>query len=450
MGKSNAGQLKQSEELLCPHLPGDEHTSRVDWSTERFGSLLQSTTVEHRDPGTIAPPEYVKLSDFPTRPEMPVAKARVHRLHNHSFGEADLDSTVECVGPAQTLTFGRGRLGRHVDQSAWNIDYICISGAPNPQMDFVRAWMDVTQASAIRHPNLLSTLRIRHARLLEVTCAYTAGLSLDKVLSTMRLSPSVSMRIIRDVLNGLAALHAAADPTGAPRLHGDIRPANIIVGSDGISRLFGYGLSRLFDAPILVTQRIETAAYQSPEVLGQLELTPASDLFSVSAIMWECLTGQALFAGDTVEATEESVRSVEAPRIDQLIANVPRALTDTCAQLLAKEAGLRLPSAATALAALEGIVESHALVASHADVAKEVFLSEPLKYRNAAKTPWHDRSITTAPTDNYDHVRMADRSTVAKEPRRALLRSSAAHLQAVFFGGLLLVLMSIIGLLAAR
>lgn len=118
--------------------------------------------------------------------------------------------------------------------------------------------------------------------------------SLNEVVLTrgpihLRLKPGVAIPIIRDCLAALAALHRENI------VHGDIKPANIMIKRTGNAKIVDIGSA--FEASKPPAIRLFTPAYASPEALEGKELTPCSDLASLGYVLIEMLSGRPLFTG---------------------------------------------------------------------------------------------------------------------------------------------------------
>src|SRR3954454_19990565 len=102
-----------------------------------------------------------------------------------------------------------------------------------------------------------------------------------------RLDPARSLDIVGQT--GLA-LQAAHD---AGVVHRDVKPGNLLVRPDGVVKVTDFGIARATDAaPLTQTGLlIGTAAYLSPEQAGGKPATPASDIYSLGVVAYECLTG---------------------------------------------------------------------------------------------------------------------------------------------------------------
>jgi serine/threonine-protein kinase len=145
-------------------------------------------------------------------------------------------------------------------------------------------------------------------------------------------------------------------------IHRDLKPENLFV----TTRDDGQDLCKLLDFGVVKSARdnstrpgaiIGTTRYLAPEQLGQdLPLTPRSDLFSLGVILYECLTGQSPFDGDTVERVLFKIMTERETPIRQLRPEVPETLAALVHGALAKAPEARPPSALSFAKALSSFV----------------------------------------------------------------------------------------------
>jgi serine/threonine-protein kinase len=173
-----------------------------------------------------------------------------------------------------------------------------------------------------------------------------------------RLTPARTMRIVRDTAAGLAAAHAAGV------VHRDVKPSNLLVGPDGSVTItdFGIAWSRSSD-PLTGTGNVMgTAQYLSPEQARGTTAGPASDVYALGLVAYECLAGRRPFDG----ASAVQVALMHASRTPApLPADVPEKVRELVARMLAKDPEKRSPDGAALLSAVDELLRgSTALAAS--------------------------------------------------------------------------------------
>ncbi len=154
---------------------------------------------------------------------------------------------------------------------------------------------------------------------------------------------------VRDLVSQAAAGLAQAHAVGI--VHRDIKPANVLVTPDGQVKITDFGIARAADGVALTStgEVIGTPHYLSPEQAEGRPATPASDVYALGVLLFECLTGSRPFAGDTPVTT--ALAHVRDPMPD-LPADIPQDLARVTRRALAKDPAERYPDAAALGAAL--------------------------------------------------------------------------------------------------
>ncbi|WP_169983989.1 serine/threonine-protein kinase [Microbispora sp. H10836] len=109
------------------------------------------------------------------------------------------------------------------------------------------------------------------------------------------LGPDVTLDIVQQTARGLYAAHRAGV------IHRDVKPGNLLVTEDGQVKITDFGIARALEAaPLTATGLIlGTAQYVSPEQASGTTLTPASDIYSLGVVAYECLAGRPPFTAET-------------------------------------------------------------------------------------------------------------------------------------------------------
>lgn len=215
--------------------------------------------------------------------------------------------------------------------------------------------------SRIDHPNVISAMDYGT---LEDGTAFLAvqlvrGPSLSKVLETEgRLHWTRATELASQIADALSAAHAHGI------VHRDLKPDNVLLQAldDGgeLVKILDFGVAKVARESRLpeqgrsdrhITQLgliIGTPGYMAPEQAVGSAADHRSDLYALGVILWECITGQALWAGDDLQALVEKQLAQTAPLLVELIDDpaMPEALTLLVAKLLARRADDR-PNDAT-------------------------------------------------------------------------------------------------------
>ncbi len=146
--------------------------------------------------------------------------------------------------------------------------------------------------------------------LLYLAMEYVPGLSLNKLLvKRQRPVPHlIAARIAADVCRGLHAAHQLTDVEGKPLgvVHRDVTPGNVILTFDGHVKILDFGIAFMNERESPDTQVGELKgkpSYMAPEQLRGERVDRRSDLYSLSVVLHEMLTGRKLFTKNNITAT---------------------------------------------------------------------------------------------------------------------------------------------------
>jgi len=161
-----------------------------------------------------------------------------------------------------------------------------------------------------------------------------------------------------DVLQQTAAALAAAHAAGV--VHRDVKPGNVLVGSDGTVKITDFGIAwSASSVPLTQTgQIVGTAHYLSPEQAAGSKAGPASDVYALGMIGYECLAGRRAFDGDnSVQIALRQLRDLPDPLPD----DVPAPVRALIARALVKDPADRFPDGAAFRTAVEDVQAGRAL-----------------------------------------------------------------------------------------
>ncbi|MDA0636197.1 protein kinase, partial [Nonomuraea sp. MCN248] len=153
---------------------------------------------------------------------------------------------------------------------------------------------------------------------------------------------ALGVEVSLDVLHQTAKALHAAHSSGV--IHRDIKPGNLLVTPEGTIKVTDFGIARAMEAaPVTQTGTVlGTAQYVSPEQAQGLPLTPASDLYSLGVVAYECLSGRPPFRGDSAVAIALHHLSEQPPALG---VDVPAPVRELVTALLAKDPAQRPRSA---------------------------------------------------------------------------------------------------------
>jgi serine/threonine-protein kinase len=208
-----------------------------------------------------------------------------------------------------------------------------------------RFQFEAEAAAKLDHPNIVPVYGVGEYDGQPYLCMkYVEGTTLARLVADHPLPPREAARYVAQVAR---AVHFAHD-NGI--LHRDLKPANVLIDRQGRPYVSDFGLAKQVGGPQLTASNaiLGTPSYMPPEqASGQRgKLSPASDVYSLGAVLYELLTGRPPFRAATPLDTLLLVLDTEPVPPRQLNPRVDRALELICLKCLQKHADLRYPSAA--------------------------------------------------------------------------------------------------------
>jgi serine/threonine protein kinase len=227
--------------------------------------------------------------------------------------------------------------------------------------------------AAFHHQNIVTLYDLLEKNdALFMVMEYVDGPTLAELIKDGPLPPDVTAVIGAQVA-------AALDHAHFNRIiHRDLKPGNVMITKSGEVKLMDFGIAKDEDLEALTREgvAIGTPSYMSPEQVTGQELDARTDLFSLGVVLYECLTGQKPFVGNTAGEVFARVRDGKYKPISQVAPQVPRVLQRVVTRLMKVRIESRYLDAAQVLRHLE------LYLAQEVRVSHAALLVAFLRYRN--------------------------------------------------------------------
>jgi eukaryotic-like serine/threonine-protein kinase len=233
--------------------------------------------------------------------------------------------------------------------------------------EFVSMFLDEARLAArIRHPNVVPTLDVVATDgELFLVMDYVQGETLSRMIRQTSLRGEtiplpIVAAIFSGVLHGLHAAHEAKNERGEflGVVHRDVSPQNIMVGLDGVARVLDFGVA-MAAGRLQKTRQGQIKgkiAYMSPEQIHGSAATRLTDIYAVSVVLWETLTGKRLFHAPTELSVLQNVLEAPVPPASQYAQHLPAGLDAIIARGLHRDPEQRYATARAMAAAIEGLL----------------------------------------------------------------------------------------------
>jgi predicted ATPase len=239
------------------------------------------------------------------------------------------------------------------------LDPRVVAGEPGILERFVREGETLRQ---LNHPNIVHLVAAaaeegQHHLVME----YVAGGSLQDLLETQGALPvSRVLEIALELADALTRAHHLGI------IHRDLKPANVLLAEDGTPRLTDFGIAHVPASPRLTETGVlvGTPDFLSPEACSGQALDERTDIWAFGVLLFEMLTGENPFAGDSLTAKLMAILSQPVPDLAQRCPAAPEALADLVYRMLEKDREQRIPSVRLVGAELEAILKGREMPAA--------------------------------------------------------------------------------------
>ncbi len=276
------------------------------------------------------------------------------------------------------------------------------------------------------HTNVVHTFDVgRSGDTYFIVMEYVEGTNLKKVMEAMksrgdRFTVALTLYIMIEICRGLAYAHEFRDGNGnlLNVVHRDVSPPNILLSKQGEVKIVDFGLAKAADQMEITDAGMVKGkfAYLSPEVAYGNPADLRSDIFACGIILFELLTGERLFLGESDIQTVELVRSAKVPSITERNLHVTPDLEQVVLKALARSPSDRYSSCADLAEELTEYLFKNGLKVTHLDLQRLLeSIKEDSDARNIKKYSVIDRLIH----DELDRFASLDNENQLPEVRRS-------------------------------
>jgi serine/threonine protein kinase/tetratricopeptide (TPR) repeat protein len=219
-------------------------------------------------------------------------------------------------------------------------------------------------ASSLDHPNILPIYEVGETEngIPYFSMKYAPGGSLAEIGPALRNNPRQIVGLLAKVARAVEHAHRQGI------LHRDLKPGNILVDARGEPLVSDFGLAKWLEASTDLTRTLTifgTPGYIAPEQArsARAQLTPAADVYSLGAILFDLFIGRPPFLGEHALAVIQQASEKSAPKLRFLAPALDRDLETICAKCLERDPQARYQSAATLADDLEHWLDGRPITA---------------------------------------------------------------------------------------
>src|SRR4249920_215384 len=272
-------------------------------------------------------------------------------------------------------------------------------------------------AASLDHPNILPIYEVGQGEdaLPFFSMKYAAGGSLQKAEPALRGEPRECVRLMAKVARAVQYAHEHGV------LHRDLKPGNILLDGRGEALVTDFGLAKWLDTNTDLTRTLTifgTPGYIAPEQAKgpSAKLTPAADIYSLGAILFDLFTGRPPFLGEHALAVIQQASEKPAPKLRSLAPTLDRSLETICARCLEREPKARYRSAGDLAIDLERWLEGRPIIARRVSPPARTWRWAKRNPKLAAATAAAFCSATAAAFLFFSHNGVAPQSGLDSRP----------------------------------
>ncbi len=300
--------------------------------------------------------------------------------------------------------------------------------------EFITMFIDEARISVqLNHANIVHIHELgKHDETYYIAMEYVAGRDLRTILERYRRNKEImptaqAVFVASKICEGLDYAHRKKDARGQDLgiIHRDVSPQNILISYEGEVKIIDFGIAKAANRSQKTQAGILKGkfGYMSPEQVRGLPIDRRSDIFAVGVILYEMLTGEKLFVGESDFSTLEKVRNADVPAPRQFNPNIPPGLEKVVLKALAREQEDRYQSASDLqedlmrfLLAGEAIYSAKHLSSFMKEAFAEELARENEKMERYASIERPDQIESSGVTATVDRARRRPASDRASPP----------------------------------
>ncbi len=209
--------------------------------------------------------------------------------------------------------------------------------------EFTRRFQrEALSATSLTHPNIVSIYDVgEDADMHFIVMEFIKGKTLKQYINEFSpLSPARSIHIMKQLISAIAHAHENQI------IHRDIKPQNILIDEDGNCKITDFGISITLSATSFTKTNsvLGTVHYLSPEQARGGIATKKSDIYALGIVLYELLTGELPFSGESAVSIALKHLQTETPSVRAFDASIPQALENVVLKATAKNPAHRYNS----------------------------------------------------------------------------------------------------------
>ncbi|WP_439030948.1 Stk1 family PASTA domain-containing Ser/Thr kinase [Gordonia terrae] len=297
---------------------------------------------------------------------------------------------------------------------------------------YLRFRREAQNAAKLNHPTIVQVFDTGEAETEDgplpfIVMEYVDGDTLRDVLrANGPISPRQAMTWMADVAAAMDFSHRNGI------VHRDMKPANVMIDKSGAVKVMDFGIARaMSDATSTMTQTsavMGTAQYLSPEQARGIKVDPRSDIYSMGCVLFELLTGEPPFTGDSPVAVAHQHVHEDPPWPSHVRPEIPRELDSVVLKAMSKNKDNRYQSAADLRAdlirVLAGGKPSAPMLLS--DEERTEFIDTGPRRPTRSETTGPRRAITPRVGNGGNHRRDEDTEDPPRRRSRKLMAGALA------------------------